>query len=104
MTYPHMQSPRELRQLNNCSQPRNPDRAVRLSPNRISDQPLLPQNGRSPKHRGQLSAPRSDMRTFYLGRGLLAVLVEQFVDQRDVGVDHRVAQALLLGDWLHQLV
>jgi hypothetical protein len=35
---------------------------------------------------------------FHLGRGLLSVLVEQFVDQRDVGVDHRVAQALLLCD------
>src|SRR5499427_10839367 len=37
-------------------------------------------------------------------RRLLAVGLEPRVDQRDLGVDRRMAQTLLLGDELHQLV
>jgi len=35
---------------------------------------------------------------------LFSIRSEQLVHQRDIGVDHRMAQALLLGDKLHQLV
>ncbi len=39
-----------------------------------------------------------------LSRRLFAVGFEPRVDQRDDPVDHRMAQTLLLGDQLHQLV
>src|SRR6266850_5312487 len=40
----------------------------------------------------------------FLEHSLPAIFFEQFVDQRHIGVDYRMAEALLPGDQLYQLV
>src|SRR5262249_12371569 len=49
-------------------------------------------------------APPIQLRPSFALRRLLAVRLEALIDQRHAGVDGRMAEALLLGDQLHELI